>query len=93
MRKNEIEALVKLGIATKGTFDFWRLSGKQFAGCRASLMSILLERRITQTHAGVTAMREAFQSLGAQGGGCICEREQLFARWAKQQVARTEVAA
>jgi hypothetical protein len=80
---NILQAAKILGTYTGGSFDFWALAGSAKASCRAHVMSVLEGRRMPQSKSGVIALRARFYDAVKPTGGCLAEREENFASWAK----------
>jgi hypothetical protein len=80
---NSAEAIRLLGIYTAGRFDIWMLAGSSKASCRAHVMSVLVNRKVSQKQAGINALRESLYAAGNISGSCEAHRQENFLAWAK----------
>ena len=78
------EALRLLGIYTAGTFSLWQLAGPAKASCRAHIATALAGRKVPQSKAGVSALRDSFYACLRPAGDCIAAREDGFRALAGQ---------
>lgn len=78
------EATRLLKVYTAGSFDFWVLAGPAKASCRAHIASVLAGKRVPQSKAGVTVLREQFHRISEPAGDCLAARERSFEAWARQ---------
>ncbi len=83
MTPNQREALRLLGVYTAGRFDPWILMGPAKASCRAHIMSVLQGKRVPQSKAGVTAIKDAFYAIAKPIGNCSAAQDEAFEQWAK----------
>lgn len=91
LTRNQLDALKLLGVYTANRFDFWVLSGRSKASCRAHIMSTFYGHRVPQAKAGVFVMEEAFTDLAdTVVGGCRASRTPLFREWALKRLAEGE---
>jgi len=78
VKPETIGAIRRLGAFTRGRFDIWMLAGSHLAASRAIILSDLLGKRMPQSKAGVTVLREAFYSELEIAGDCLAHKEENF---------------
>ena len=81
--ENTREAVRLLGVYTAGRFDLWALAGPARASCRAHVASALAGRKVPQSKAGVTMLRDSFYAIANPDGDHMAGRESSFVAWCK----------
>ena len=78
------DAMHLLAKHTGGRFDIWALAGPHNAKARAEIASALAGRKVPQSRAGVTAIRDSLYAMVSPSGNCNATREDAFIDYARK---------
>lgn len=83
LKDNELEAIRLVGVYTARSFRIDCLIGPAKSGCRAHIMSMLLNVKVPQSKSGYNALRDGLNRLSGVTGGCIASQEEELIHWCK----------